>query len=219
MRSTVFLLLGVASGMPRAARAQTQLEFAPYLGLYWPTSILASGGGETLKQQRSVTLGMRVTKWWPGRLGVEGTVGYAPSPLWSSQYGFTFPAHVLTVSGKAFLRVTSPAAWAALHVGGGVGLVGHGGDAYRPWYVGPKTFVGGVANARAVMKLARWVALQLDAEDFVYSARIGRCTRTKGGNDGVCDLWNATLAAGGPTGSTRQSDLVLSLGFALVKVH
>src|SRR5437867_8770102 len=68
MRSTVFLLLGVASGMPRAARAQTQLEFAPYLGLYWPTSILASGGGETLKQQRSVTLGMRVTKWWPGRL-------------------------------------------------------------------------------------------------------------------------------------------------------
>ena len=167
MRSTVFLLLGVASGMPRAARAQTQLEFAPYLGLYWPTSILASGGGETLKQQRSVTLGMRVTKWWPGRLGVEGTVGYAPSPLWSSQYGFTFPAHVLTVSAKAFLRVTSPAAWAALHVGGGVGLVGHGGDAYRPWYVGPKTFVGGVANARAVMKLARWVALQLDAEDLL----------------------------------------------------
>src|SRR5437764_4202200 len=104
MRSTVFLLLGVASGMPRAARAQTQLEFAPYLGLYWPTSILASGGGETLKQQRSVTLGMRVTKWWPGRLGVEGTVGYAPSPLWSSQYGFTFPAHVLTVSAKAFLE-------------------------------------------------------------------------------------------------------------------
>src|SRR2546429_5001261 len=141
MRSTVFLLLGVASGMPRAARAQTDREFAAYLGLYWPTSILASGGGETLKQQRNVTLGMRVTKWWPGRLGVEGTVGYAPSPLWSSQYGFTFPAHVLTVSAKAFLRVTSPAAWAALHVGGGVGLLGHRVQPERPGGGGAQTIL------------------------------------------------------------------------------
>jgi hypothetical protein len=219
MRSAVFLLLGLAWGVPRVAKAQAQLQFAPYVGLYWPTSILASGGGEILKQQSSVTLGMRVTRWWPGRLGVEGTVGYAPSPLWSSQYGLTFRAHVLTISAKAFVRVTSPGAWAALHVGGGVGLVGHGGDAYRPWYVGPRTFVGGVANARVDMKLARSVALQLDAEDFIYSARIGPCTRTRGGGDGVCDLWNATLPTGGPTGSTLQHDVVLSLGFALVELY
>ncbi len=217
IRSIVFVLLGVACGVPRAAAAQAQLEFAPYAGLYRPTSVLASGGGETLKQQRSVTLGMRMTKWWPGRLGVEIAAGYAPSPLWSSQYGFTFPARVFTLSAKALLRVTPPAARAALHVGGGVGLVSHGGEAYRPWYVGPRSFLGGIANAGTVIKLARWVAVRFDAEDFVYSAHIGPCTRFEGSIDGVCDLWIATSHTGGPTGSALQSDLALSLGVALVK--
>jgi hypothetical protein len=168
-----------------------------------------------LKQQRSITLGMRMTKWWPGHWGIEGAMGYASSPLWSSQYGFTFPAEVFAVSAKAVLRVTPPAARAALRMGWGVALVSHGGDAYRPWYVGPRTFLSGIANASALIKLAPLVALRLDAEDFVYSAHIGPCTRSKGGNDGVCDLWNATAQTGGPTGSTLQNDVVLSLGFAL----
>jgi len=184
--------------------------------------MLGSGGGVTLKQQRSSTLGIRVTKWWRGRLGLEGTLGYAPSRLRSSQYGFGYPAHVLTVSAKALLQVTPPADRASLHVGGGVGFIGHGGDAYPPWYVGPAAFLGGIANGGASIKLTRWMAVRFDAEDFVYSARVGGCTRTGASQPGACDIWNTYLLTGiiaTPTGSVVQNDLVLSLGLALVEVH
>ena len=149
-----------------------------------------------LQQQPSVTEGARVTLWWPGRLGIEGAVGYAPSALWSSLYGLTYPAHVLTASAKARLRVTPPAARAALQVAAGVGLVGHGGYAYLPWYDGPSTFFGGIASAGAVIKLVRWVGVRFDAEDFVYSAHLGRGTRS-GGANGVCDVYvgSPTLSA------------------------
>ncbi len=218
IRSTVFVLLGVACGVPAAAVAQTQLEFAPYGGLYRPTSMLGSGGGVTLKQQGSSTLGVRVTVWWPGGLGIEGTLGSAPSRLWSSEYGFAYPAHVRTVSVKALRQVTPPAARAALHVGGGVGLVSHDGDAYPPWYVGPTTFLSGIANVGASIKLARWLVARFDAEDFVYSAQVDRCTRTGASGPGACDIWNTLLRTGiiaTPTASVVQNDLVLSLGFAL----
>lgn len=80
-----------------------------------------------LQQQTSLTVGTRVTVSWPGRLGIEGTVGYVPSSLWRSDYGFAYPGHVLTVSATALLRVTGPAARTAFHVGAGVSVVGRGG--------------------------------------------------------------------------------------------
>src|SRR5260370_14283915 len=104
--------------------AQTQLEVAPYVGLYWPTSSLAfGGGGARVRQQTGVIKGARVTWWGPGRLGIEGTVGYAPSDLWTSN-ALTYPAHVTTGRVKAPLRVTPPAARAPLHVAGGGRLGG-----------------------------------------------------------------------------------------------
>jgi hypothetical protein len=220
IRSTFFVLLGIACGVPGAVVAQTQFEIAPYVGLYRPTSILGSGAGVTLKHQGSSTLGMRVTLWGPGRLAIEGTLGSAPSRLWSSQSGFAYPAHVLTVSAKALLQVTSPAARAALHVGGGVGLVGHGGDAYPPWYVGPTTFLSGIANVGASIRLTRWMVVRFDVEDFVYSAHVGDCTRTGASQRGACDIWDTAVLTrppitATPTSSVVQNDLVLSLGFAL----
>jgi hypothetical protein len=219
VRSCGFALLGTACGLLPVA-AQAQVEVAPYVGLYRPTSILASGAGVTLKQQGSITLGMRIIKWWSGRLGIEGAVGSAPSALWTSLRGLTYPAQVLTVSAKALLRVTPPAARAALHVGGGVGLVGHGGDAYPPWYVGPTTFLSGVVNVGASIKLTRWVVLRFDAEDFVYSAHVGDCTRTGASQGGACDIWDTAVLTrppikATPTSSVVQNDFALSLGFAL----
>jgi hypothetical protein len=215
--STVFVLLGVACGVPGSVAAQAQVEFAPYVGLYRPTSILASDSGYTVKQQSSVTLGMRVTKWWPGRVGVEATIGSAPSSLVSNFVYFGGPvysADVLTVSAKALLRLTPATARATLHVGGGVSLVAHGGDAYPPTdYSGPTTFFGGIASVGGVIKLARWVGLRFDAEDFVYAAHLGPCTRTGPGRGSVCDVYGER--AGRSTGSRLQNDLVLSLGFAL----
>ena len=207
VRACGLALLGAACGV-LPLTAQTQLEVAPYVGLYWPTGALASEGGVRLQEQTSLTKGARVSLWGPGRLGIEGAVGYAPSGIWSSLTGLTYPAHVVTGSVKARLRVTPPAARAALQVAGGVGVVGHQGYAYPPWYTGPFSFVGGIVNASAVIKLVRWVGVRFDAEDFVHAAHLGPCTRSIGG---VCQVYNNSVP---PTSSRLQNDLVLSVGVA-----
>jgi len=208
----MFVLLGITCGVLPVA-GQVQLEVAPYVGLYWPTSVLASEGFVTLQQQTSVIRGARMILWWR-RLGTEGSVGYAPSGVRASNNGLTYPSHVWTGSAKARLRVTPPAARAALQIAGGVGFVGRGGYAYPPWYVGPFSFVGGIANVVGVIKVLRWVGVRFDAEDFVYSAHLGQCTRYGASPGGVCEVYipNPT---GWPTDSRLQNDLVLSVGVAL----
>ena len=123
MRSTAIVLVAIAWGIPPGLTAQAQMEVAPYLGSYRPTSIIGIGDGsfpnpntpphgvrDTVKQLNGAAWGIRVTMWGPGRLAFEATVGYAPSSLWSS-LAYTAPvydAHVLTMSLKALLRVTPP---------------------------------------------------------------------------------------------------------------
>jgi hypothetical protein len=209
VRSCGFALLGAACGVLPVV-AQTQLEIAPYVGLYWPTSSLASMGGAKLQQQMSVIEGARVTLWGPGRLGIEGTVGYARSDVWTSN-ALTYPARLTTGSVKARLRMSPPAARAALQVAGGVAWVGHCGYAYQWWYTGPWTFVGGIANVSAVIKLVRSLGLRFDAEDFVYAAHLGQCTRYGAPEGGVCEVYIGA-PTNGPTGSRLQNDLVLSIG-------
>ncbi len=216
LRSCGFALLGVACSLPPLA-AQTQWE--PYIGLYWPTNILASDSGRTVKHQSSVTLGLRVIKWWPSRWGFEVTLGYAPSSLmttYATDNGSpAYSAHVLTVSAQALRRLTPIAARATLHVGAGVSLVGHGGgSAYPAWpdYMGPRTFVGGIVSLGGGINLNSWLGLRFDAEDYVYSAHIGPCGISELGF-GVCDVHGGhTLES---TSSRLQDDLVLSLGFSM----
>jgi hypothetical protein len=220
VRSSGLVLLGAACGVLPVA-AQTQLEVAPYMGRYRPTTILGSGdgvpsdAGDTVKHLSSATWGIRVTKWWPSRVGIEARVGYAPSSLWSS-LAYTspvYPAHVVIVSAIVLRRLTRPAARSRFHVGGGLGLVGHGGYAYpSSGYSGPRTFLGGIANVGGLIKLSGPVGLRFDAEDFVYAAHLGPCTRTGPGSGSVCDVFGEN--AGRSTGSRLQNDIVLSLGFA-----
>ena len=223
MRSTAIVLLGIAWGIPPGLTAQAQLEFAPYVGSYRPTSIIGIGDGsfpnpntppqgvrDTVRQLNSAARGIRVTKWGPGRLGFEATVGYAPSSLWSS-LAYTarvYDAHVLTMSLKALQRVTPPQARAALYVGGGVVLVDHGGEAWNSdaSYHGPKMFVGGIANAGAAVKPVGWLRVRFDAEDFVYFAHLGPCTRSGPGSGGVCDVFGEWAAR--TTGARLQNELV-----------
>ena len=214
-------LLSAALGLLHAVTAHAQVEIAPYVGAFRPTSILGSGAGVAVKQQRSIALGIRVTHWWPGHLGIEGTLGYAPSRLNSTEPA-TENAHVLTVSARGLLRITSPRSRVGLHVGAGLGLVNHGGFAYPDWYAGPTTFLSAIAKLGASIKLTRWVAVRLDAEDFVYPAHVGRCFRTGAGGGVACDIWDAgelgTVGGGfrvTPTPTVVQNDLVISLALAV----
>ncbi len=210
MRSTAVVLLCIAWGFPRGVTAQTQLEVAPYVGLYLPTNSLESNGFSTVRQQRSVTLGLRVTRWWPGRLGFEASVGYAPSSVLN--YGTSLPAHVLTASAKVLWRVSPAGARAGLHVGGGLGIVGRGGPAYPDGeYLGPRASFGVVAVVGGVIKLASSLQWRFDAEDFAYFADL-TCRRT-GGGGGVCS--SGATVANMPTPLQLQNDVVLALGFTL----
>ncbi len=236
VRAVRCALLSAASGLLFAVAGQAQLEVAPYVGLYRPTTILGSGdgvpadAGDTVKHQRSVTVGLRVTKWWPGRLGFEGRIGYAPSSLSSNIMSNSgalptagtsvYSAHVWTISAEALVRLTPPTRRARLYVGGGVGVVGHGGLAYENSmsysgqnYTGPTTFVGAIGSVGAAITLSRWVSLRLDAEDFLYFAHLGPCGPPNSGYGGVCDVFGDN--DGRTTGSRLQDDLVLSLGLAL----
>jgi hypothetical protein len=199
--------------------AQTQWE--PYVGLYHPTNILASDSGRTVKHKGSVTLGLRVTKWWPSRWGVEATFGYAPSSLlssFSSRSGgpSAYDAHVLTASAQVRRRLTPPSERAQLQVGGGVSLVGHGGgSAYpaAPSYFGPRTFLGGIASLGGGIRMNSWLGLRFDAEDYVYGAHLGACGISEGGF-GVCDVYGGFITQKS-TGLRLQNDLVLSIGFSM----
>jgi hypothetical protein len=214
LRPCGFALLGVACSLPPLA-AQTQWE--PYLGLYWPTNILASDSGRTVKHQSSVTLGLRVIKWWPSRWGFEASFAYAPSSLMSTytrDNGLpAYAAHVLTASAQALRRLTPIAARARLHVGAGVSLVGHGGGSAYPTedYAGPRTFLGGIASLGGQIKLDSWLGLRFDAEDYVYSAHLGPCGLSE--PFGACDVYGGHTFKS--TGSRLQNDLVLSLGFSM----
>jgi hypothetical protein len=73
--------------------------------------------------------------------------------------------------------------------------------------------LGGIASLGEGVKLGRWLGMRIDAEDFVYSAHLGPCTRMGPGGGSVCDVYSE-----GPnrsTGSRLQNDLVLSVGFSL----
>ena len=215
-------LLSVAVGLVHAETAHAQVEIAPYVGVYRPTSILGSGAGVTLQHRPSIVLGLRATHWWPGRLGIEGTLGYTPSPLKGTQDPSPVSANIFAASAQGLLRVTSAPARVGLYTGAGVGLANHGGFAYPSWYDGPTTFFGGVVNVGAAIRLTGRLTLRFNAEDFIYSAHVGGCTRTGAPGGGACDIWNAGelgSVGGGfkvtPTASVVQNDLVLSVGFAL----
>ena len=208
---TLFCLLSVAGGVLRTVAAQASLEVAPYVGLYFPTNSLVSDGNGPVKQQSSVTLGMRVTRWWPGRLGFEASVGYTPSSVQSG--GNSVPAHLLTVSAKVLRQVTPPAARAGLFVGGGVGVVVPGGPAYPDReYLGPGAWFGGIAVLGGVVKLASSLQGRFDAEDFAYFAYV-TCQRT-GAGGGVCG--GSATTGNTPTPLRLQNDLVFAFGFTLL---
>ena len=121
------------------------------------------------------------------------------------------------MSAKLLLRV--PVAWVSggLHVGAGLGAVDHESafdGAYPPSdYNGPKRFLGAIWNLGGVIKHLGPVGLRLDAEDFMYVARLGPCTRSGAGSASVCDVFDNLASR--TTGPRLQNDIVVSLGFAL----
>jgi len=196
------------------AAAQTHLDIVPYVGRYVPMASVVSGDSLVIPpvtQQATFALGARITVWLPSGLGVESTFGYAPSSVNSgATYDCCNAAHVFIASNRVLVPVlvSGPV---LLRLGGGLGLVAHGG---RAWiHTGGATALAGVASGGLAIRLyGSRLTLRLDAEDYVFkpdlSAEPG-CDR--GGYTGVCGHIMRLTGYRSPL----QNDLVLSAGLAL----
>ena len=120
-------LLSALSAVPATAATQLRVDLAPYVGLYLPSTTLMQGG--VLKQKASPALGGRMSVWLLGRVGIEGTMSYAPSNLTKTHASDYFPgpysAHVIARTAKLLVRVNPPGDNTVFQVGGGVGRVGY----------------------------------------------------------------------------------------------
>lgn len=216
--------------LPSAVAAQVNFEFLPYAGVYIPTQKLVDYTGPnplSLKQKSTVALGGRLTVWWTSRLGAEATLGYSPSGVSTGTYVVRdSSAHVITGSARALMRLSPTGGSPWLRLGGGVAFVSRGGGAYfeagttRTSVCGTSSFAGVVSAGAGFTFGRRWLALRLDAEDYLYRAGLYVNGESPGCGDyyysqcrsigQVCNI----IEAVSPT-NKFQDDLVLSVGLAL----
>lgn len=227
--------LGVVFAVSSPVLAQVEVELVPYAGVYLATQKLVDHTGPngfgccqlSLKQKSTVALGGRVTVWWTRQLGAEATLGYSPSGLSTgSAYVRDSSAHVITGSARALMRISPSGGSPWLRLGGGVGFVSRGGGAYfeagttRTSVCGTSSFAGVVSAGAGFTFGRRWLALRLDAEDYLYRPGLYVNGESPGCGDyyysqcrsigQVCNI----IEAVSPT-NKFQDDLVLSVGLAV----
>lgn len=155
------------------------VSLTPYLGVLIPTADLFSyANGATTQTTRisaAITFGGRLGIGLGSRFGIEGDVGYSPGSVdYEAGTGASFnqDVRILSGSGRATFYLiprTSPF-W--IGVSGGVGAVRHTFKAGTAGAAAVEsgTNVGGVLGASAGIRIGRVIALNIGAEDYLYSA-------------------------------------------------
>jgi hypothetical protein len=213
MRAELLARLGgliVLAGTPTWLAAQAKAEFTPFVALYVPTghldeetNVLQSGDKVTLKQKTSVIFGGRIGVWVTQRVGIEGSFGYSPSRA-QAEYtpsgggGTTSVdtnARVIIANARVLLGfgpTVGPTSW---HVILGGGIIAHGGDAWSG--TDGTTDIGGVVGLGGRFKVGSSLALRIDVEDNLYSAKF------------------KDPSSGAETQSRFQNDLVFTGGLSI----
>ena len=150
-----------------------KLELTPYAGVYIPLTnvvqlVLLPIQGT---HQASVAFGGRATFWVGGPFGLEGSFNYAPSNVTGGilQQTVTGEAYVWAGSGRLMIRVGKLTSPVSLLLGGGIGYVGRGGEAYEDFE--NKGSVGYSGTFALRFKITNSVAIRLDLEDYIYSSK------------------------------------------------
>ena len=174
------VIAAILAAAPLAAQGgapatRTGLSLTPYIGVIVPTADLIQYNAETTKLSAAIVFGGRLGIGLGQRFGIEGDVGYSPMSLDYSGSGgasLSQDVRVLTASARANLYLiprTSPF-W--IGINGGVGAVRHTfkvGTAGTTQFE-PGTNVGGVIGASAGIRIGRVLALNIGAEDYLYTA-------------------------------------------------
>ena len=199
----------VLAAAPIRLAGQGKVEFTPFVGLYLPTTdeiefrnVLTTGDRVTTKHKTTVIFGARLSVWIADRVAVEGSFGYAPSKVEAT---YTDPSnatqssdttsHVIQASARVLVGFGPNAGSTSWHLILGGGLAAHGGPAYDG--LSGLTDFGGIAGVGARFKVGPSLAIRVDVEDNLYSARF------------------TDDATGAQTASKFQNDITISAGLAI----
>ena len=192
---SALLMLFLASAGHGLAQ-DIRVEFVPYGGLFLPVADLGeisipdpdpSGLGTVdvaVNQATAFIFGGRIPVWLGENWGIEGNFAYALSDVKAEVSGVPglddlcddpeiidegCDANVWFGSGKVMYRVAPrPDSEVAILLGGGVAVIGRGGDFYNG--IEGTTDVGGVLNVGLEFAVSPKIAVRLDVEDYLYSA-------------------------------------------------
>lgn len=161
----------------------TEIEIGVLGGLYLPVSDLVEaddpeGIGADLSHAAAAAFGARLTLWLTEVFGVEGGFAYALSDVEievdgeDQCVGDVCDANAWLANVKGLYRfMAQPDANWGLHFGAGLGLIGRGGDFWDQVDVDGTTDIGGVLNAGLTVDVTPNIAIRVDVEDYLYSAK------------------------------------------------
>jgi len=167
---TSILILSVSTS---AVSQGPKFELTPYAGVYVPLTnvfqlVLLPIQGT---HQAAVSFGGRATFWFGGPFGLEGSFNYAPSDITGGILNETVTgeAYVWAASGRFMIRVGRLTSPVALLLGGGIGYIGRGGEAYTDFENNGAVGYSGTVALR--FKITDNVAIRLDLEDYIYMSK------------------------------------------------
>ncbi len=192
-------ILAVLMGAPICLAAQGKAEFIPFVGLYLPAGNVVDESGVTLKHNTAFVFGLRLAMQVADRVGVEGSFGYTPSGVTITAAGVggaDTSAHVILASGRVLFGVGPRTGSTSWHVLTGLSVIAHGGDVYDALKAGAgslsgATDIGGVVGIGGKFKVGSSIAVRVDVEDNLYSAKFnlgGTNSQSKFQNDIVASM-------------------------------
>ncbi len=147
------------------------------------------------------TVGLRVTRWLGGHLGVDGGLALAHNASWSGGLleGESGPRK-LTLFGSVapVWRVLAPSSTFQLQLGAGPAFVGHMGTGES--LLTRSTDLGGMAMADASLRLSRRLRLVVDAQNYRFRSSFDRAVLPFGATQPY------------PAGSVTRSEWVFQSG-------
>ena len=177
-RSPISLVAAVlASGLAAAASAQARVELGPLLALYTPMSGFRPASYYTTSLPNSpgdlsgLAWGGDARLWFTQRAGLQLQIASASSRVGGGNTPggpvSSTPARVLTASVQVLYTVATAARGTRLWIGGGVGVVRHGGAAYAPY--GAPAQLATVLGLGSAIPIGRHLNATVGLTTFLYS--------------------------------------------------
>jgi hypothetical protein len=201
LRLLVVVVAGTTAVVPTPVQAQSQIDFTPHLGMYFPMNPVVQEPPQelTMRQLTALVFGGRLAYHASKHWLLETTFNYTPSSVAVSYNDQTvdLSAGMFLMSARAALRLgrlkpKTP----ELQIGAGVGMVNRFGSAWRPrcGTTDPAIVLG--AAGRYPLSKHMPINIRFEIEDFITRAHF-------------------KPADGSEATARRNHDTIWSLGFEI----